>query len=316
VSKIQEALKQIKLSQRDIESMERTVPDLAKILPPGERRMPASLEELMAGNPVVRLDIDALREDKLIVPQNDWQLLSSQLREIKLPLLARAFGKRAQKIPDGNFVMITSSLAGEGKTFISLNLALSITHERDHSVVLIDSDVLKPRLTRALGAEDRVGLLDYLEQRELGVGSIVYPTSVPGLSFIPAGSPRINSTELLAGSRMEELVSALRHHAEGEVVIFDAPPVLETTESKVIAGVAGQIILIVCAGKTPQSAVVTAATVLGNAKPVNFLLNQMGSRSLQSRYAYGVTYRDYPPEYAGEVAEPVTATPRPQLTAE
>ncbi|HLT90041.1 MAG TPA: protein tyrosine kinase [Woeseiaceae bacterium] len=315
MSKIQEALKQIKLHQRT-ESLEPTVPDLAKLVPPGEQRA-GSLKELAAGNPPVRIDVDALREEHLIVPQEDWQLLSSQLREIKRPLLGHAFGKRATKIEDGNFVMITSALAGEGKTFISLNLALSITHERDHAVLLIDNDVLKPRLTQAFDATERVGLLDYLENPELELGSIVYPTSVQGLYFVPAGEPRMNSTELLSGSRMDGLVDQLRYQADGQVVLFDAPPVLETTEAKVVGALVGQIVLVVRADKTPQSAVVTALSVLGSAKPVNLLLNQMSSRSLQSRYAYGLVYREYYPDPQGaDTLHALPAVARPQWSNE
>ncbi|MGH8168712.1 MAG: hypothetical protein ACREQ1_15835 [Woeseiaceae bacterium] len=302
--KIQEALIRIRSSQepRPVAEVAPAAAEQARnatASPPGNLAH-GSLQVVSVNEPLV-VRMDALRDAGLIVPSVDAQLLAPQLREIKRPLLAHAFGKRATKVSDGNLLLISSALAGEGKTFISFNLALSVTHERDHSVVLIDADVAKPHLTQAFAAFDKKGLLDYLEDPNLTLGSVLLPTSIPGLSFIPAGKPRMNSTELLSGSRMDELIERLNSRANnGEVAIFDGPPLLQTTESKVLATYVGQIVLVVLADKTSQSAVINAVSVLDNRKPVNLVLNQVGPQALQSRYAYGYGYNESPNPIGGE----------------
>ena len=90
-----------------------------------------------------RLEVDrrALRKAGLIAPEQDEQLLGNQYRDIKRPLIAHAFGKRATRVEAGNLIMVSSALSGDGKTFTSINLALSMAQERDHTVLLVDADV-------------------------------------------------------------------------------------------------------------------------------------------------------------------------------
>lgn len=296
MSKIHEALNKIRSSQQD-GAIERLPAARVEQSRKGASSLPVNggahsgLQVVSTSEPIA-ISMDALRDARLIVPRDDSQLLTSQLREIKRPLIAHAFGKRATKISDGNLLLVSSALAGEGKTFISLNLALSIAQEQDHSAVLIDADVARPRLTQALDASDKKGLLDYLEDSNLHLGAVLLQTDIPGFSFIPAGRPRPNSTELLSSSRMEELMERLHSRANGEIAIFDGPPILQTTESKVLASLVGQIVLVVCAEKTPHSALVNAVSALDPRKPVNLVLNKVGSKAFHSRYAYGFSYEE------------------------
>jgi exopolysaccharide/PEP-CTERM locus tyrosine autokinase len=247
-----------------------------------------------------RLEIDwqALRDSGVLVPEDDEALIARQIRDIKRPLIAHAFGKRATLVPNGNLIMVTSALAGEGKTFISFNLARSMAEERDHTVLLVDADVAKPHTSKLLGLQNAVGLLDLLENPNERVESAIFDTDTRGLTVLPAGKPRAQSTELLASARMEKLTRQLMAADPDRIVLFDSPPLLQTSESKVLADFVGQIVFVVSAAQTPKAAVAEALMSLDEDKCVNLILNKSPSVSAVSRYGhsgyggYGFDYRD------------------------
>ncbi len=236
------------------------------------------------------VDQKALQEAGLIAPDYHSELLANQYRSIKRPLVRHAFGKRATKIEDGNLIMVTSAVSGEGKTFSSINLALSMAQERDHSVVLVDADVAKPHVSDIFGVPDEPGLLDLLEDDSLIPNSLIMSTDVPGLHILPAGQPRPNATELLASSRMDKIARYLSVIDDEPIIIFDSPPLLQTNESSVVASLVGQVLLIVRSGHTSQEAVMSALTMLGDDSAVNLVLNQVRNADSELPYGYGYGY--------------------------
>jgi len=248
-------------------------------------------ETHVASDKCLHVDREALRSAGLIAPECHEQLLADQYRDIKRPLIAHAFGKRAARIDEGNLIMVTSALSGEGKTFTSINLALSMALERDYSILLVDADVAKPHTSEMFGARDQMGLLDLLEHPETPLMSLILPTDVNGLSILPAGRPRQLATELLASSVMEDVISTLARLREGQIVIFDSPPLLQTSEAKVLSSLAGQVVIVVLAEKTGQNEVATALELIDEDKAVNLVLNQarvgFGTYQYGHRYGYG-----------------------------
>jgi Mrp family chromosome partitioning ATPase len=180
--------------------------------------------------------------------------------------------------------MIASAVPGEGKTFTTMNLALSLTRERDLKVVLVDADVAKPHISRVLGVESDLGLLDALQDSALDVESLVLPTTNPSLWVLPAGKRSENATELLASSRMDEIAKRLMQVDANRVVIIDSPPILLTTESHALANVAGQIVVVVRADSTPRNTVLDALSHVGNHPGVSLLLNQTSTGSNTGNY--------------------------------
>ncbi|MCZ6500477.1 MAG: AAA family ATPase [Gammaproteobacteria bacterium] len=261
----------------------------------GEYEMPAGIGagaervESTGRHRIVQVDSDALRAAGFLAPEDDERQLVDQYRNIKRPLLAHAFGKRATRIPDGHLVLITSALSGEGKSFTCINLALSLAHERDHKVLLVDADVAKPHISKLFGADAEPGLLDLLDSdRPVDHRDFVVPTSVPGLSLLPAGKARTYATELLASNRMEELMRALGKEDPQRIVVFDSPPVLLTSEARVLTRLVGQVVVVVLAGMTPQQAVLEAVDTIDEGKAVNLILNQ-ARHSADGGY-YGGSY--------------------------
>lgn len=113
----------------------------------------------------VELDVVALAAQGFLMPHTPRSQTGDQYRVIKRPLIKNAMGKGAATINHANLLMVTSALAGEGKSFTSINLALSIAAELDNTVMLVDADVARPSVLRMLGLPQGPGLLDVLEER-------------------------------------------------------------------------------------------------------------------------------------------------------
>jgi protein-tyrosine kinase len=266
MSVIENAIKRLQASRGAEVSRERS-------LGPGARRAPNDAESAPPSR-VIPLDLDSLREGGLMPPAHQERELAQQFRQIKRPLINNALGRGVSALPDGNLVMVASAVPGEGKTFISLNLALSMRLEEDVTVLLVVGDVVNPRLSQVLGMDDSRGLLDVIKDPSISLASAILATDVPGLSFLPAGHQDPNATELLASSRMSEVVSQLARQDPSRLVLFDSAPLLLTTESQVLTQIAGQILLVVRADDTPQHVVLEAIETLAEGKSVALVLNQ------------------------------------------
>jgi len=250
----------------------------------------ANVEQEEIDGEAIEIDLESLQAAGLIAPAYHENLIANQFREIKRPLIANAYGKRVAQVEDGNLIFVTSAIAGEGKSFTSLNLAISIAQEQDLAVLLVDADVVKPRISNVLGIAEMPGLLDHLEGEQKAPESLVVRTDIGGLSVLTAGAPRENATELLAGSRMEYLVQELATRNPYRVVIFDTPPLLQTSEAKVLASLAGQVVLVIKAGATSLGAVSDALQILGDENAINLVLNQATATGNVSQYDYRYGY--------------------------
>lgn len=237
----------------------------------------------------VHIDLERLEKMHYITHDGERTLLAEEYRLIKRPLLENAFGKNADLIEHGNLIMVTSARAGEGKTFTSVNLAMSIAMEMDRTVLLVDADVARPRVHQVLGTPRGPGLIDLLLDDSLDVGDVILKTNVPKLSLIPMGRYHDHSTELLASQDMLRLTRELAGRYPDRVVIFDAPPLLITSEAVVLAGLMGQIVFVVLAEKTPRAAVRDALSLLDANKPIGLVLNK-SRRAPGESYGYGYGY--------------------------
>jgi len=234
---------------------------------------------------VVAIAQDGLRAAGMLPPVHQEHELLQQYRRIKRPLINSALGRGVAALAHGNLIMITSAVPGEGKTFMSLNLAFSSCLEEDVTVLLVDGDVVNPRISQILGAENEVGLLDLVKDPAIPLASAILPTDVPGLVFLPAGRQNANATELLASARMHAVMAQLASADPARLVLFDSAPLLVTTESQALSHFAGQILVVVRADRTPQHVVLEALETLDEGKPVSLVLNQT-LRHSHSGYYY------------------------------
>lgn len=210
-------------------------------------------------------------------------VLAEQYRMIKRRVRANITSERVNANAP-NLVMVTSALPREGKTFNALNLALSMSKEMDHTVLLIDADLVKRSLSQILAVGDRPGLTDIL------AGKATFPevlkwTDVPKLAVLPAGSVESNATEMLASEKMRQFTTELSSRYKDRIIIFDAPPLLATSHAAVLSGLMGQVLFVVAQGITPQHAVQEAVSLLSSEPNAGFIFN-MAVGGLDSYYGH------------------------------
>jgi exopolysaccharide/PEP-CTERM locus tyrosine autokinase len=232
--------------------------------------------------------MDRLRAKGMLVPDSTLSpIIRSEYRRVKRPLLANAFGKSAALVDQGNLIMVTSAVPGEGKTFTAVNLALAFAQERDHTVLLVDCDVTKQGMSRLLGIERRrPDVTDLLASDNMPISDALLRTDVPGLVLLPAGKPHEYITEMIASHRMERIVNELATRYSDRIVVLDGPPLLSTPEAQVLTGLAGQIVYVIEAGKTPYAIVQDALDMLPRDKAIGMLLNKSESISNRGGYYY------------------------------
>jgi len=238
-----------------------------------------------AGKVLIR---DRLRSMNMLVQGSDLgPQFADEYRRIKRPLLSNAFGKSASLVEKGNLILVTSSIPGEGKTHTAINLALSIAHERDHTVLLVDCDVTRYSTSRMLGIADKPGMVDVLVNDSITLGDTLLRTDVPQLCLLPAGKQEDFVTELLASQSMSDLVTEISERYDDRVIIFDGPPLLPTPQTQVLTGLVGQVVFVVEAGKTPQALVEEALEMIPEEQATGLVMNKSEGISSRSSYYYG-----------------------------
>lgn len=251
------------------------------------------LSDVVRSLRTIRVNRESLRNAGYLPERSQDRRFADQYRQIKRPLIASIFNTDPSKPRIVPRIMMASALPGDGKTFTSINLALSMASERDVSVLLVDADIPKPHVSRIFGVEQERGLIDALVEETVDVESLVLSTDVPGLAILPAGQPHEGATELIASARMRSVVERLQARHPRRIVLFDSPPLLMSSESRSLISVCGQVVLVVKSGQTPRQAVLNALSDIDESKPVSLVLNR-GTDSADGYYGYGSlgTYGD------------------------
>jgi len=236
--------------------------------------------------PTIKVDLDRLRRQSIITPDSERTPIAEDFRRIKRQILENASNPSAGA--PTNLVMVTSAIAGEGKTFCAVNLAISIALEMDYSVLLVDADVAKPSIPEVLGLQVKKGLMDLLRDRRLELAEVLCKIHIGKLTLLPGGTVHKQSTELLASGGMRELLREMADRYRDRIIIFDSPPLLAASEAAVLASQMGQIIMVVEAGKTTQATLKQALGHLNPRKIAGLVLNKGQSAGLGYRYGgYG-----------------------------
>lgn len=231
----------------------------------------------------IELDLKGLGKLGYLTPDTDNKVLFEQYRRIKLPVLKNAFEHESGK-ENKNIVMVTSSVAAEGKSFTSMNLAMSIAYEYNYTVLLIDADVTKQMSSKVMGVEGANGLIEYLTGKEEYLENLILRTNIPKLSLIPSGSHSDMVTELYSSNRMNRLIEELSTRYNDRLIIIDTPPVLEDSSAKVLTHLADQIVYIIEAEKTPRHVVENGLRMLNRKDSIGIVLNKSNLRHNRSYY--------------------------------
>jgi protein-tyrosine kinase len=243
-------------------------------------------------NTQVKVNRSALRENGMIVPAAPPSALSEEFRLIKRHLLLNAFGGRnSDPLEKGKLILMCSAQPNEGKTYCTVNLALSMASETDIEVLLVDADVAKPEILSTLGIPGGPGLMDALADPSIDAESLIIDTDIPALKILPAGRQSNNDTELLASDRTPIIIDRLAAQNPRRIIIFDSAPALAASPASVLALHVGQVVLVVRADQTSEGELREALTMLeGNAR-VQMLLNGVTfagtNRKFGNYYGFG-----------------------------
>jgi len=217
----------------------------------------------------------------------DWSRgrsrIAEEFRLAQRQVLRAAFAPTAEA-GLANLLMVTSSRAGEGKTFTALNLAGSVALQGDHHVLLIDGDSKHDSLCHALGLTDAPGVLDLAANPRLDPAEVILSTAIKQLSILPVGRERGRSAELFASRDMTQLIQRLGRRYADRLLIIDGSPCLSTSDPAALAPVVGQVLFVVEAERTQRAEVEAALDLIQACPAIMMLLNKV---QVSTRYTFG-----------------------------
>jgi exopolysaccharide/PEP-CTERM locus tyrosine autokinase len=233
---------------------------------------------------------------ELVVLGNPASPIAEQFRFLRSKICRPLQGDNPRSI------LITSSVQGEGKSFVAVNLAVTIAQGLDEHVLLVDTDLRLPRLHEifALQRADR-GLADHL-QDEAPLQELLQKPGIGKLSLLPAGLHASKPAELLSSSRMKRFIIEVKHRYPDRYVIFDSPPLGMAPELSIMAQEMEAVFLVVRRAETPREAVKASLEKLDRERFKGIILNgydkpkkyykKYGYRSKGSEYGYGYNYEE------------------------
>lgn len=187
----------------------------------------------------------------------------------------------------GRMVMIASARPGEGKTFTALNLAAAIAGSGARPVVLVDADGKHLSISRLLGHAETPGLRMLAAEPTRAPQTLLVPTAIPRLSFLPygphpAGQPAAAPGQMMAAA-LARLAAALPDH----ILVLDTPPCLSTSDASILAPIVGQVVMVVEAERTQRAEVEAALDLVEACPNLQLLLNRAVLTANDTFGAYG-----------------------------
>jgi Mrp family chromosome partitioning ATPase len=171
-------------------------------------------------------------------------------------------------------IQVTSTKPNEGKSFIALNLALSIAMEEQYNVLLVDADITRCSLTNTLNFQREAGLTDVLRDVQPDLRGVLKRDKQYPFTFLPAGSGVASAADLFGGRKMKRLVSDIANRYNDRIIIIDTPPLLAGTEAVVLSHYVGQVLYVVDASLTPHHMIESGLDLLDNYNNVSLILNK------------------------------------------
>jgi succinoglycan biosynthesis transport protein ExoP len=235
-----------------------------------------------------RLEKETTHPVELVTHRHPKSILSEAYRNIRTSILLSFSEKPPKRI------VITSPNPVEGKTTTAINTAIALS-QTGAQVVIIDTDMRRPRIHHIFNGEDGAGLSNFLSGNA-DLSSIVKKTEVPNLYYIPSGPIPPNPSELLGSNLFKSMMESLGKKFDH--ILLDSPPVLGFADSLILSTTVDGVVLVVLGGKTPKETLQRAKEVLYqvNAKILGVVINRVDVQ----RGNYGYYYYRYHYYYGKE----------------
>lgn len=184
----------------------------------------------------------------IIHPRSKNRAMVDAMRQLRTKLY--------QLRPDGNFSVLVSSVVPEGGgSFVSMNLAATIAFDQAKTSMLVEANMNAPimhKLMKLLGREDARGLLEYLDQTELGIEQIVHPSGVPRMRTIPLGRNSEIAAEHFTSARYQRLMLDIKERYDNRYIIVDGPAMSESADARILSEICDYTVLVIpYGGVTP-----------------------------------------------------------------
>jgi capsular exopolysaccharide synthesis family protein len=183
-------------------------------------------------------------------------------------------------------LLVTSTVSEEGKSFVSLNLAITLARKQRQKVLLIEGDLRRPGITPQLGLQHLPGLCESLAIENDGLSNIVHLQN-PRIWLMPAGTPPENPLELMQSRRLPDFISQME--AWFDWIVIDSPPILPLADTTVWSRIVDGVLLVVREGKTEKATLKRSLENLGKSDVVGVVLNSCSDVDQTNYYQrYGV----------------------------
>jgi protein-tyrosine kinase len=193
---------------------------------------------------------------------------------------------RLVQVGNWSCIGITSPGPGEGKTVTTLNLAISIAREKRRPVYVLDLDMRNPSVLAYIGGKAPQPLSSYFAD-SCPPEQVLCATNIENLVVAGVHEPVAGASELLAGTRLEELLAHIRQRSPDALIIIDLPPVLSSDEALVVGPRADAIFLVVSEGMTRRDALVRSLDHLHDFNVAGVILNRSRVNTGAEGYQYG-----------------------------
>jgi len=214
----------------------------------------------------ISMPVHELREKRIITEQQNS--ISDAYRILRTQVLLRLNEKK------WNTLAITSPGNGAGKSLTAINLAISLAREVDNTVLLVDANLRSPKLDKYFEFNSNYGLSDYLlEDKPLG-DMLVHPEGIPRFVMLPAGRAIANSSEMLSSPKMQRLVEEVKHRYPSRIVIFDLPPMLESSDALAFIPNVDATLMVIEEGKTLEAELRQAFELMQGNEVIGTVLNK------------------------------------------
>jgi protein-tyrosine kinase len=252
------------------------------------------------GGPQLVLDRGRLASYGITIPSAARSRTVEEFRLIKRNLMTQLSQSNSLADQRSNrIIMVTSARPGEGKTFISLNLALAFASERDVKALLVDVDTQHSSIQTILGIPAEQGIVDVLAG-DCELSEALIRTNIANLLVLPAGQGGPHVPELFSSNQMAVLMSEMTQRFADRYIIIDTPPCMASSDAAALAPLVGQIVFIVEAHHTQQVEIEAALSMLSACPRISLLLNKSDTMSGEHFGSYNYYYYYYPQDRQGD----------------
>ncbi|WP_431685886.1 XrtA-associated tyrosine autokinase [Hahella sp. NBU794] len=212
------------------------------------------------------LSVDDLNQKRIIHPESPDRAIIDKFRELRTRLLEISKGN--------NFTLaVTGVTEGCGASFAAVNLAAAFALDSSKTALVIDCNLREPSLHNILDLMPDLGVTDFIEDPDMDIASVIYPTGIKRLRLIPAGSRRESSGEFFTSFRMRQFLHSLRKRYPDRFIILDTPSIAVSPDARIISELCDLTLVVVPHGRVTESQIVSAVSSIPSQKCAGVLIN-------------------------------------------